>query len=49
MKPLYTNKRYLGGTESKLEKTEIDTTKDDTYSLESVLKLYEGYGYTTVE
>lgn len=29
--------------------TEINTTKDDTYSLESVLKLYEGYGYTTVE
>ena len=28
---------------------EMETTKDDTYSLESVLKLYEGYGYTTVE
>lgn len=28
---------------------EISTTKDDTYSLESVLKLYEGYGYTEVK
>lgn len=28
---------------------EISTKKDDTYSLESVLKLYEGYGYTEVE
>lgn len=31
------------------ELDEIQTTKDDTYSLESVLKLYEGYGYTPVE
>lgn len=28
---------------------EISTTKDDTYSLESVLKLYEGYGYVEVK
>ncbi|PZL72166.1 hypothetical protein CI088_11195 [Enterococcus plantarum] len=28
---------------------EISTTKDDTYSLESVLKLYEGYGYSEVK
>jgi len=31
------------------ELDEISTTKDDTYSLESVLKLYEGYGYKAVE
>ncbi|GGC92751.1 hypothetical protein [Enterococcus wangshanyuanii] len=28
---------------------EISTTKDDSYSLESVLKLYEGYGYSEVK
>lgn len=28
---------------------EISTTKDDTYSLESVFKLYEGYGYVEVK
>lgn len=28
---------------------EISDTKDDTYSLESVLKLYEGYGYQAIE
>ncbi|WP_367377492.1 hypothetical protein [Enterococcus gilvus] len=31
------------------ELDEIETTKDDTYSLESVLKLYEGYGYKPVD
>jgi hypothetical protein len=70
---IYTIKRYSGGTESKLDKTEtaiigysnivldsenkanvadieeIISTKDDTYSLESVLKLYEGYGYVEVK
>ncbi|EOD7438147.1 hypothetical protein ACJQ40_003235 [Enterococcus faecium] len=29
--------------------TQIEDTKDDTYSLESVIKLYEGYGYTEVK
>lgn len=28
---------------------EISDQKDDTYSLESVIKLYEGYGYTEVK
>ncbi|NSV50741.1 lipoprotein [Enterococcus faecalis] len=31
------------------EMEKISTTKDDTYSLESVIKLYEGYGYTEVK
>lgn len=31
------------------ELKEISDTKDDTYSLESVLKLYEGYGYTEIK
>jgi hypothetical protein len=31
------------------EITEIEDSKDDTYSLESVIKLYEGYGYTEVK
>lgn len=30
------------------ELTAIEETKDDTYSLESILKLYQGYGYTEV-
>ncbi|MCQ4859184.1 hypothetical protein NE691_11660 [Enterococcus faecalis] len=29
--------------------TEISDSKDDTYSLESVIKLYEGYGYKEVK
>ncbi|EOI6050993.1 hypothetical protein ACMUWL_002592 [Enterococcus faecalis] len=31
------------------ELTEISETKDDTYSLDSVIKLYEGYGYSEVK
>lgn len=31
------------------EITEISNVKDNTYSLESVFKLYEGYGYTEVK
>lgn len=31
------------------ELSPLSETKDDTYSLESVIKLYEGYGYAEVE
>jgi len=37
------------GNANVAELEEIKEVKDDTYSLESVIKLYEGYGYTEVK